>query len=329
MDTTLRQTLAGAFLATGCLVSAPSHAYSAADDAEAQDREVKAAYDRGYKAAKDELARQAAKGTADNAPAAAATSAQKTAAEPARKPILDIKHVYSDASDVETVQEVPVTSKPLPDDATASATAPATTQAAAQPAAQPAAQSAAPEGGARNAPPKPAARRPSTAVADSLADPDALPKPQPVQRASVQPRNAGTGRSTGRVLRQDAPPPEELADDDYDTPMPRRAQVYSTGPQYIQPRAQYAQPRAQYAQPQAQYVQPQMPQMPQMQYAQPPVSMQPPRAQTYGYVQRPTYTATRPYTYYGPPAAWADEYQPAPYAGQWYWSPQYGRWLYY
>jgi hypothetical protein len=310
MDTTLRQTLAGAFLATGCLVSAPSHAYNAADDAEAQDREVKAAYDRGYKAAKDELARQAAKGTADSADAAAATSAQKTAGEPARKPILDIKHVYSDASDVETVQEVPVTSKPLPDDTTAAATAPATKQAAAQ--------SAAPEGGARNLPPKPAARRPSTAVANAAADSDALPNPQPVQRASVQPRNAGTGRSTGRVLRQDAPPPEELADDDYDTPMPRRAQVYSTGPQYIQPRAQYAQPQAQYVQPQ----------MPQMQYAQPPVSM-PPRVQTYGYVPRPTYAATRPYPYYGPPAAWADEYQPSPYAGQWHWSPQYGRWLYY
>jgi len=53
MDDTLRQTLAGALLATGCLCSASSHAYSAADDAEAQDREVKAAYDRDCKPGRD------------------------------------------------------------------------------------------------------------------------------------------------------------------------------------------------------------------------------------------------------------------------------------
>jgi len=85
--------------------------------------------------------------------------------------------------------------------------------------------------------------------------------------------------------------PEELADDDsYDAGMQRPAQVYSTHAQY----------------------------------APPPVAMQQP-PQAYAYVQqRPTYVATRPYTYYEP-----DAYQPAPYTGRWYWSPQYGRWLYY
>ena len=122
MDAHLRQTLAGAFLATGCLCSASSHAYSAADDAEAQDREVKAAYDRGYKAAKEDLAREAAtKGTAATTPPATEARAQKPTSEAARKPILDIKHVYSDASEIETVQEVPVTSKPLGEQAEASA----------------------------------------------------------------------------------------------------------------------------------------------------------------------------------------------------------------
>ena len=78
MDARLRQTLTGAFLATGCLFSASSHAYNAADDAEAQDREVKAAYDRGYKAAKEELAREAAaKGNAATTPPATEARARR------------------------------------------------------------------------------------------------------------------------------------------------------------------------------------------------------------------------------------------------------------
>lgn len=282
MDAHLRQTLAGAFLATGCLFSASSHAYSAADDAEAQDREVKAAYDRGYKAAKEELAHEAAaKGTAATTPLATEARAQKSTVEPARKPILDIKHVYSETSDIETVQEVPVTSKPLGE--------------------QPGAQSVA-SGSTRIAPPKPVAYRSPVATTDAWTDTDSLQNPQSVQRPSAPPRNAGVARSTGRVQQQNAMPPEEYADDEGDDAvMPRTAQVYTTEPQYARPRAQYAPP---------------------------PVAMQPP-PQAYGYVQRPTSVAARPYAYYAPPAPWTGGYQPAPYAGRWYWSPEYGRWLYY
>ncbi|WP_035989764.1 hypothetical protein [Paraburkholderia caribensis] len=223
MDIRLRQTLAGAFLATACLVSASSHAYSAADDAEAQDREVKAAYDRGYKAAKEELAREAAaKGTAATTPPATQARAQKSTVETARKPILDIKHVYSDTSDIETVQEVPVSSKPLDE--------------------QPGTQSPA-TSSTRVAPPKPVARRSPVATADAWADTDSLQNPQPVQRSSTPPRNGGIVRSTGRVQQQNAMPPEAFADDeDDDAAMPRTAQVYTTGPQYPRPQTQYAPP---------------------------------------------------------------------------------------
>ncbi|BFG76568.1 hypothetical protein PTKU46_46010 [Paraburkholderia terrae] len=282
MDARLRQTLTGAFLATGCLFSASSHAYNAADDAEAQDREVKAAYDRGYKAAKEELAREAtAKGTAATTPPANEARAQKSTVEAARKPILDIKHVYSETSDIETVQEVPVTSKPLGE----------------QPGTQAPASSS-----TRLAPPKPVARRSPVATTDAWTDTDSLQNPQPVQRSSAPPRNAVIVRSTGRAQQQNAMPPEEFADDDGDDAvMPRTAQVYTTEPQYARPRTQYAPP---------------------------PVAMRPP-PQAYGYVQRPTSVAARPYAYYAPSAAWGGEYQPTPYAGRWYWSPEYGRWLYY
>ena len=226
MDIRLRQTLAGAFVATGCMVSASSHAYSAADDAEAQDREVKAAYDRGYKAAKEELAREAAaKGTAATtppAPPATQARAQKSTSETARKPILDIKHVYSDASDIETVQEVPVTSKPLGE--------------------QPGAQSSA-TSSTRVAPPKPVARRSPVATADAWTDTDSLQNPQPVQRLSAPPQNGGIVRSAGRVQQQHAMPPEAFADDEGDdVVMPRTPQVYTTGPQYARPQTQYAPP---------------------------------------------------------------------------------------
>jgi hypothetical protein len=284
MDESLRQTLACALLATGCVMSSPSHAYSAAEDADAQDREVKAAYDRGYKAAKEELAREAAsKGTTAPPPsAAAAESAQKPASVTPRKPILDIKHVYSDASEVETVQEVPVASTPLPEG---------------QPGAQSTASSA-----AHVRQPQSVARHASPPASADLADADAPQTRQPVQRASVQPRNTGVARSAGRVPQQNAVPRDELAEDDsYDSGMPREARVYSTGPQYARPRAQYAPP---------------------------PVSMRP-APQPYGYAQQPTYTTSRPYAYYAPANAWGDGYQPAPSAGRWYWSPEYGRWLYY
>lgn len=282
MDAHLRQTLAGAFLATGCLCSASSHAYSAADDAEAQDREVKAAYDRGYKAAKEELAREAAtKGTAATTPPATEARAQKPTSEAARKPILDIKHVYSDASEIETVQEVPVTSKPLGEQAGTPSPASSVTRIASS---------------------KPVARHAPPVTSDAWTDTDSLQNPQPVQRPSAPPRNAGVVRSTGRPPQQNAMPPEAFADDEGDDAgMPRTAQVYTTEPQYARPRTQYAPP---------------------------PVAMRPP-PQAYGYVQRPTSVAARPYAYYAPPAAWNGDYQPAPYAGRWYWSPEYGRWLYY
>ena len=289
MDRTLREAAALAFLAAGCVLSTPSHAYSATDDAEAQDREVKAAYDRGYKAARDELAREAStkQSPAAGTPPAAAAPAQKSAAAaatpatPARKPILDIKHVYSDTSDVESVQEVPVVTRPLPE--------PQSTQTAAT-------------NEAHVAPPQPTARRTVAAATDTPADPEPMQNQQPVRRASAQMRDAGPTRATGRAVQHDVAPPEEMADDDVDDAAPpRAAQVYSTEPQYARPRAQYA--------PQAAAMR------------------QPP--QQYGYVQQPAYAAPRPYSYYSAPAPWADAYRPMPQAGGWYWSPEYGRWLYY
>ncbi|MBN3756478.1 hypothetical protein G3N95_26315 [Paraburkholderia sp. Tr-20389] len=281
MDESLRHTLASAFLATGCLFSSASHAYSATEDADAQDREVKAAYDRGYKAAKEELAREAAtKGVAAASPDTA-ISAQKPVSDTPRKPILDIKHVYSETSDIETVQEVPVTSTPLPDNKG--------TQSSASRA-------------ARVAQPQPVARRSSTVATDDLVESDAPQARQPVPRPSAQPRNAGVVRSTGRVQQAATTSRAELAEDEaYDSGMPREAQVYTTSPQYARPRAQYAAP---------------------------PVPMQPP-PQAYGYAQQSAYMAPRPYAYYAPANAWGDRYQPAAYAGRWYWSPEYGRWLYY
>jgi hypothetical protein len=283
MDRSLRQGPAIALLAAGCVFSASSHAYSAAEDAEAQGREVKAAYDRGYKAAKEELAREAAtkQGASADTPPTTAASAQRSTTAPASKPILDIKHVYSDASDVETVQEVPVTAKPLPEQ-----------QSAQNPASS----------DARAAPPQSMARRFAATAAAPSTDPEPLRNQQPVRRIDAQVGDASPGRAAARVVQQDAAPPEEVADDEGDDAgTPRAAQIYATEPQYVRPRAQYAPP---------------------------PVSMRPP-PQPYGYVQQPTYVATRPYAYYAPPARWVDGYQAAPQAGRWYWSPEYGRWLYY
>lgn len=109
-------------------------------------------------------------------------------------------------------------------------------------------------------------------------------------------------RPTGRVQQEDTASREELAEDDgYDPEMPREARVYSTQPQYARPRAQYAPP--------------------------PVVIRSTPQA--YGYGQPPTYSTARPYAYYAPGNASYDGYRPSPYAGRWYWSPEYGRWLYY
>lgn len=123
MDTTVRHAAAITVIALGCGFSVTSHAYSKEDDAQAQDREVQAAYDRGYKAAREEMAQAsathapaaAAGSTSGNASTNASAAAPKKAAG-APKPILDFKHTYSDAgdaSDVTTVMTVPVVVKPL------------------------------------------------------------------------------------------------------------------------------------------------------------------------------------------------------------------------
>ncbi|MBP0590679.1 hypothetical protein J8I87_13315 [Paraburkholderia sp. LEh10] len=292
MDRSSRRTSAVVLLAAGCVFSASSHAYNAAEDADAQDREVKAAYDRGYKAAKEEYAREAAtrqsaSPNTANAPPATAAPTQKTSTPPVRKPILDIKHVYSDTSDVETVQEVPVTARPLPGQQSTQ-TPPATE--------------------AHAAPPQPAARR-FTADAAEAADASAAPAPrqnqQPVRSADAQVRNSSTRPYTGRTAQYVTPPPQVADDEDEagdEAVAPRAAQVYTTQPRYA--------PR------------------PQPQYAPPPAAMRP-APQPYGYVQQPAYAAPRPYPYYSPPAPWVAQYQPAPQTGRWYWSPEYGRWLYY
>jgi hypothetical protein len=224
MDRSLRQASAVAFLAAGCVFSTSSRAYSAAEDAEAQDREVKAAYDRGYQAAKQELAHAAASKPAAAAatPPAAAASAQPSPAAPPRKPILDIKHVYSDASEVETVREVPVTVKPLPDKASAQTPAPDEARVAAQQPTPP------------TSPAPPAARRSVAVAADASADDsESLQNPPPVPRPPhVQARDAGPRRP---AIQQQAAPPEEVADDEGDDAgMP--AQAYAPEPQYARPR---------------------------------------------------------------------------------------------
>ncbi|TAM00616.1 MAG: hypothetical protein EPN70_21840 [Paraburkholderia sp.] len=77
-------------------------------------RAVKEAYAAGYKAAHADIAAS---------PSGGATQAA-AGARPARK-IVDLKETYSDAGDVETVQQIPVSSAPLPDDQQPAQMAPA------------------------------------------------------------------------------------------------------------------------------------------------------------------------------------------------------------
>lgn len=296
MDRSLRQTSAAAFLAAGCVFSASSHAYSAAEDAEAQEREVKAAYDRGYQAAKDEMARAAtAKASAVSSTPPAATRTQKAATPPPRKPILDIKSTFSDAGHIEKVQEVPVTATPLPEEN--GPETPPSTQA--------------------HVVPQPSARSRVAAAADASAKQESPQNQQPVQSANAQVRDSGNRIAARRSVQQEFEPPEDAAydDGDDDAEAPRTAQVYTTTPRYAREPEQYAPPPVAMRQAPQPYG-----------YVQQPAYASP---QQYGYVQQSTYAAPHPNAYYAPPAPWGAQYQSAPPAGRWYWSPQYGRWLYY
>ena len=307
----LRRASVAALLAAGCVISTSSHAFGAVDDAEAQDQEVKAAYDRGYQAAKQELALQAATTASPSANTPAATKAtvpatQKatTAASPPRKPILDIKSTYSDAGHAETVQEIPVTAMPLPEQT--GPQAPPPTQ-------------------ARVVRPLPVYAQVAAATED-LANQRSPQRQQTGRTADregqAQPHDPGNGLSPRRVVQRDAAPAEQTAYDEADDesdPPPGTAQ------QYADETPHYARPTAQYAPPVAWQQAPQLPQP--YGYAQQPAYAS---AQQYGYVQQqPAYAARRPYTYYAPQAPWVAQYRPAPQTGRWYWSPQYGRWLYY
>ena len=74
---------------------------------------IKEAYAAGYKAAHADIA------TSQPGSAAPAASA------PPKRTIVDMKETYSDAGDVETVQQIPVSSAPLQDDARPAQKAPA------------------------------------------------------------------------------------------------------------------------------------------------------------------------------------------------------------
>ena len=303
MDTSVRHTTAIALLAVGCGFSAASQAYSAAEDAEAQDREVRAAYDRGYQAAKEEMAHAPATNAAANAPAA--TAPPQTAGAVAQKPILDFKHTYSDSGEVQTVMTVPVTVKPLADGQGAQGTA--ATAAAADEQAAPAAEQAA-------------------ARADDAAPP-ATYRPKPRTYAQVPPQHPVAATPPAR---EEVAPQESLADDeavDNEPQQPRSAQIYSTqGVGYAQP----PQPQAQYAPPPTASRPPPQP----YNYAPRPVYSQPqpadPQQYAQQYAQQPVYAPPRPAYYAPPPAPWgAQQYQPQPQTRWVYWSPQYGRWMYY
>jgi len=302
MDTSARHATAIALLAVGCGVSAASHAYSKDEDAAAQDREVQAAYDRGYKAAREELAQQAA------AAAPAAAAPRKAVGPATQKPILDFKNTYSDAGEVSTVMTVPVVVKPLASGQDAQAAAAAEAQ--------------------------------SEAPADQ----------QPVPRSHAQVPANHRSVAAAPPADDDVAPPESLAKDEAvdESESPRAAQQYSTESLHY---AQPAQPEAQYAPPpvasrpppqpygsgqQAEYTQQQpafgqQPVYPQQQsaYAQQPAYPQQYAQQQYAqqqpvYAQQPAYAPPRP-AYYPPPAP----YQPPPRTRWVYWSPQYGRWIYY
>lgn len=306
METSVRHATAIALLAAGCGFSASSHAYSAAEDAEAQDQEVRAAYDRGYQAAREEMARNAATSAtratvAANAPAGTAAAAKQKTAAPA--PILDIKHTYSDAGDVQKVLTLPITVKPLAD-----------------------AQDAAVPAEAQAMPPAPAPGQAAT-YADTAVQPARVAQQSEPRTYARAPLNNRPSAAAPPPAQEDVAPQESIADDEaVDDAPPRAAQVYSTqGPQYAQPQSQYAPPQPYgYAQPPA-YAQ----QRPG--YAQPPTyaQQQSDDAQAPVYAQRPAYAPPPQPAYYAPPAPWDARYQPQPQARWVYWSPQYGRWMYY
>ncbi|WP_233871725.1 hypothetical protein [Paraburkholderia adhaesiva] len=75
---------------------------------------VREAYEAGYKAAHAEVPASQSGG-----------ATQEAAAAPPRRTIVDMKETYSDAGDGETVQEIPVSSAPLPDNTRAVQKAPA------------------------------------------------------------------------------------------------------------------------------------------------------------------------------------------------------------
>jgi hypothetical protein len=75
---------------------------------------IKEAYAAGYKAAHADIA---------TSPPGGAT--QAAASAPPKHTFVDMKETYSDAGDVETVQQIPVSSAPLPDDARPPQKAPA------------------------------------------------------------------------------------------------------------------------------------------------------------------------------------------------------------
>jgi len=312
MDRSLKQASTAAFLAAGCVFSASSHAYSAAEDAAVQDQEVKAAYDRGYQAAKQELARQAAEkasaAAANTTTPAATTTAQKTTTPP-RKPILDIKNTYSDAGHVETVQQVPVTATPLPEQTAAQTPPPAQARVAPQAPAHGAVAVAADAAAEPKAP------------ADQQAARSANPNVQ--TQAQAQAQDDDNVVPTRRAMQQRVAQPEETADDegaDDAAPAGTAQQYADQTPRYAQPQAQYAPPPVaarQVPQPPQQYGYAQQPayapaqqdgyaqQQPAYAPAQPYGYVRQPAyapAQQYGYVQQPAYQAPRPYAYYAPPA---------------------------
>jgi hypothetical protein len=136
------------------LLTGPAYAYSAAEDAAAQEEQVKEAYERGYKAAVEEMKEKAAaaKSRQPSSVADTAHAAQPPAVKPSA--IMDIKEVFSDAGHVETVQAIPITTRPLQEQpgasAPASTNAPSTATrtlaaAAPRPAARPSMSEQAPE----------------------------------------------------------------------------------------------------------------------------------------------------------------------------------------
>jgi hypothetical protein len=315
MDTSIRLASAITLLAVGCGISATSHAYSKQEDAAAQDREVQAAYDRGYKAARQEMANKAAASAAATAPAAAPV---------AKKPIHDQKFTYSDAGDAATVVTVPVVVKPAAnrEDAQAVADPRAVVEVKAG---APAANEAGERDGTATTPAKSRSERPP---AGTYAQAPATR--QPVAAAPAAQANAA--------------PPQSLADDEVvdDEEAPRQDLLLSTtqSQQPSQPPARYAPPPQPYGYAQ----QPAYAQRPQPAYAQQPYPQQYPQyPQQYGqeyaqqWPQQPVYAQQQAYAqpqaaYYAQPAPqapWGAQYQPQPQARGVYWSPQYGRWIYY